>query len=58
MAQARDKVPGPDIVVRGLKDRKRGTWRRADGAHVIVYSKEAPTNWSGSPATSNGCTSC
>lgn len=39
VAQAGNKAPGPDIVVRGLKDRKRGTWRRADGAHIIVYSK-------------------
>ncbi len=39
VAQAGDKAPGPDIVVQGLKDRKRGTWRRADAAHVVVYSK-------------------
>ncbi|PVE55837.1 hypothetical protein DC429_10935 [Arthrobacter sp. TPD3018] len=39
VAKAGDKAPGPDIVVQGLKDRKRGTWRRADGAHVVVYSK-------------------
>ncbi|PAV92791.1 hypothetical protein WR25_17535 [Diploscapter pachys] len=39
VAQAGNKAPGPDIVVQGLKDRKRGTWRRADGAHIIVYSK-------------------
>lgn len=33
------RAAGPDIVVQGLKDRKRGTWRRAEGAHLVVYSK-------------------
>lgn len=37
--QSDAKAAGPDIVVQGLKDRKRGSWRRAEGAHLVVYSK-------------------
>jgi hypothetical protein len=36
---AAQKTNGPDIVVNGIVDKKRGTWRRAESEHLIVVSK-------------------
>lgn len=30
-----------EITVTGLKDRKRGTWKRAESAHVILFSQDS-----------------
>lgn len=31
----------PDVVVNALVDRKRGSWKRAESEHVIVFSKDS-----------------
>jgi tetratricopeptide (TPR) repeat protein len=38
-ASTAQKTNGPDIVVNGIVDKKRGTWRRAESDHLIVVSK-------------------
>ena len=29
---------GPDVVVNALLDRKKGSWKRAESEHVVIYS--------------------
>jgi hypothetical protein len=31
----------PDVVVNALIDRKRGSWKRAESEHVIIFSKDS-----------------
>ncbi|WEJ98364.1 MAG: hypothetical protein P0Y59_15585 [Candidatus Sphingomonas phytovorans] len=35
-----EKTSGPDIIVNGVIDKKRGSWKRAESDHVIVFSKD------------------
>ena len=32
---------GPDVVVNALVDKKKGSWKRAESEHVIIYSKDS-----------------
>jgi hypothetical protein len=40
-AAAQGHGSGPDVVVNGLVDRKKGSWKRAESEHVIIYSKDS-----------------
>ena len=31
----------PEIVVTGVKDRKRGTWKRAESDHVVLFGQDS-----------------
>ena len=42
-AAAQGHGSGPDVVVNGLVDRKKGSWKRAESEHVIIYSKDSAT---------------
>lgn len=35
------QTSAPDVVVNGLVDKKKGSWKRAESEHVVIYSKDS-----------------
>lgn len=40
-AAAQAPASGPDVVVNGLVDKRKGSWKRAETERVVIYSKDS-----------------